>query len=202
MFLIIGLRKGCVYPDESYRDKNEWHGHKGYDEIMVKQIYKAKTLWKKRKRQQAVFELGKGLHTLQDFYAHNIKLNGKTVSSRKAADGKFKVIDGKITLEKTEYNKYFPTSFINSANNYKSITNDMGVHARTADSPKAYFEKGVWKWAKGNSPRYTKAIKESKLYLQRAMKCFKDGSKLKLGKKAKVNTQIIQKSRYYKKLKL
>lgn len=203
-FPTAGLYDGCVYPDIAYSKppRHEWHGHGGYDEIMVKQIYKAKKAFRKGKVYNAAFELGKGLHTIQDFYAHNIMLNGEKKSSRKAADGTFRVIKGKITLENKKLNKYFPKSFIKSINKSKAITNGIGVHARTADNPHAYFSGGVWKWTAGESGRYKKAIKESKLYLQRAVKCYADDSKLKLGKNFQKNKKKIRGSKYYKKLKL
>lgn len=203
-FPTAGLYNGCVYPDIAYSKppRHEWHGHRGYDEIMVKQIYKAKKAFRKGKFYNAAFELGKGLHTIQDFYAHNIMLNGQKTSSRDAADGRFKVIKGKITLENKKLNKYFPKSFIKSINKSKAITNGIGVHARTADNPHAYFSGGVWKWTAGESGRYKKAIKESKLYLQRAVKCYADDSKLKLGKNLEKNKKKIRDSKYYKELKL
>ncbi len=106
-----GLLEGCIDPDKTYSGINKWHGHAGYAKVMEHQIFKARKLWlegkkkkkNKKKRKQkyykAYFELGRGLHVVQDFYAHNVKVNGDTVSSRKVATGHFKVKKGKISLE-------------------------------------------------------------------------------------------------------
>lgn len=169
-----GLLDGCTVPDDEFREKNKWHGHKGYAKIMEYQIFKARKKWRqgkkfknKQKRRNkyraAYYELGKGLHTIQDFYAHNVELNGKIVSSRKVATGHFKVKKDKISLEYGWVGNYVTEQFISKCNGSKKIKNGDGVHGRTADNAHAYFDGKKWVWTtKGSNPRLKKAKKNLK----------------------------------------
>ncbi len=174
------LKEGCTYPDwaRSYNNvqnkktnkfyKNgRWHGHGGYYNVMVQQLSVAITKWKKSKYEEAYFEIGKALHTIQDFYAHNVKLNGKIVGSRKVADGVLWVTNlgsGTIFVA-SEHNEYLSQKFIKGCG--KTIKANVGIHSITADNPNAYFDGNKWViTTEGSNPRLKKAKKETKKYLK------------------------------------
>ena len=203
-----GLLDGCTFPDRERKSnaeygKGKWHGHSSYAKIMEQQIFKAQKLWKKGKKckenkarkekyKEAYFELGKGLHTLQDFYAHNVKLNGKIVGSRKVADGVLWVTNlgsGTIFVA-SEHNEYLSQKFIKGCG--KTIRANMGIHSITADNPNAYFDGNKWViTTEGSNPRLKKAKKESIEYLEKAAICFSD---------TKTKYSVKKNSKYYKKL--
>lgn len=94
------LLAGCVYPDKARNDDNaktsnyykdgRWHGHRGYKGAMKKQLNDAvKEYTQKGNYRDAFFEIGKGLHTLQDYYAHNVMLDGEMQAVSNVVDGKF-----------------------------------------------------------------------------------------------------------------
>lgn len=95
------LLKGCVFPDDNYRGKgnHKWHGHPGYYKILKNQLKVAKQRWGERKYKDAYFEIGKAIHTIQDFYAHRVMQNGENKSWTKVTFGKIKI----GTIESLEY---------------------------------------------------------------------------------------------------
>ena len=174
------LKKGCTYPDWARSYKNvpnkktnqfyksgRWHGHGGYYNVMVQQLTVAKARWKNSNYQEAYFEIGKALHTIQDFYAHNVKLNGKIVGSRKVADGVLWVTNlgsGTIFVA-SEHNEYLSQKFVKGCG--KTIKANMSIHSITADNPNAYFNGKKWVvTTEGSNPRLKKAKKETEKYLE------------------------------------
>ena len=163
------LMKGCIYPDQKLRGENnkKWHGHDGYAKIMKNQSDLAVRTYKKGNIITAFFELGKGLHTLQDFYAHNVVLKNKIVTSRKVANGEIKI-------ERTHkiggiHPQYFDEKFFDNYEKFerKKIYAGTTLHSITADNPYAYFDtkKEKWIYTHTKSQRYKDAIKESKKYV-------------------------------------
>lgn len=212
---INGLINGCTFPDKQVsglKNKIKWHGHDSYAKVMEHQIFVARDIWlagkkiknvakRNEKYEQAYKELGKGLHTLQDFYAHNVKLNGKIVSSRKVADGKILasgpyVLKGATNVVLGEHPEYISFNYVKKCISNQDIGEDRkyySVHAITADNPFAYFNGKKWvRTTEESNPRLNKAKKESKEYLEKAAICFND-KKTRYDKK--------NNSKYYKKLR-
>lgn len=172
------LVKYCTYPDEQRRTnpkyKNgSYHGHtKGdekYYEVMSEALNNANKYYKKKKFEKCGKQLGIAFHTIQDFYAHNVKLNGKIVTSRRVANGNFGVTSkGEITFG--DHPQYLTSGFINRCLEAgKKITfGKTTVHSFTADNPNAYFngKKWVWKKSRKKNPRYRKALRECARYLK------------------------------------
>lgn len=178
------LLSGCVYPDkarsdnEAYKD-GKWHGHNFRQTIMTKQIEKAKKMWKNKQYKKAYWEIGKALHTIQDFYAHNVVLDGVVTNSRKVANGWFYEKNGIVNV--TKHEDYFTRKFINKCINVKNFTlgvskeekgeNATSVHSLTADNPYAYFDDRTnkWKWGSKKSQRYYTSIDSTEKYLRIAV---------------------------------
>ena len=110
------LQKNCTFPAKQrgtnprYKD-GSYHGHGNYDKVMSRALSGANKIYKNKNYEGCSRQLGIALHTIQDFYAHNVKLDGEVVTSRKVADGVVKVSgDGKFTLGK--HPKYITDKFI------------------------------------------------------------------------------------------
>lgn len=177
------LKSGSTYPDRARSYKNvpdekineyykngRWHGHDGYRIVMRDQLNKARGEWKKRDYNQAYFEIGKGLHTIQDFYAHNVIFKGQQKTSRRVANGIFYMSrPGETTMYiASKHNEYINKKFIAACGT--KIRNGTSVHSVTADNPNAYFNGKTWVWTSvGSNKRYQDAKKASKNYLKQFM---------------------------------
>lgn len=89
--------------------------HEDITEAAYKKVVKKLFRKKKISKGKIAKQLGIGLHTIQDFYAHNVNYKGKVVSSRKVANDKFKEKKGKLIAGK--YSKFISDSFITICNN-------------------------------------------------------------------------------------
>lgn len=181
------LQKNCTFPDKQrgtnprYKD-GSYHGHGNYDKVMSRALSGANKIYKNKNYEGCSRQLGIALHTIQDFYAHNVKLDGEVVTSRKVADGVVKVSgDGKFTLGK--HPKYITDKFIEKYEKKRgSIAAEvtkkekkgkkLGIHSMTADNPLAYFKKGKWVFVKSRwrNPRYKKARTACVKYLMHFVK--------------------------------
>ena len=188
------LKEGCIYPDKERSDakkKNvtskygggKWHGHNGHEKAMTEQLKKIRNVTNKI---QGYKQIGYALHTIQDFYAHNVKLNGKIVSSRKVADGKILasgpyVLKGATNVVLGEHPEYISFNYVKKCINNQDIGEDRkyySVHAITADNPFAYFNGKKWvRTSINNNPRYQRAIKESANYIRKAIPYIKNKKK-------------------------
>lgn len=183
------LLLGSTYPDriKKYQTVHKWHGHKGYIKVKNDQLKKAVKAWMNGKKKKAYHALGKGLHTIQDHYAHTFVKDGKTVNTWSYVKGRFfnekktgAVIAGK-------YPQYISEQFMgqlqNSGENYIGKT----VHKFTADNIYASFSNkdNKWIWNNKKSKRYKKAVSKSKAYLKKFVKKVKAEEKKKKKKKKK-----------------
>ena len=172
-FKKTSILNGCVYPDKARKKeqkykKGRWHGHKGYRNVMKDQLNSAIDAWKKRDYEKAYFEIGVGLHTIQDFYAHNVMLKGQRKSSREVANGQFYATrpGEHVIYVVAVHQKYMSKEFIEACGS--KITHGTGVHSVTADNPNAYFNGRKWVWTSvKNNKRYQDAIKASSDYLNK-----------------------------------
>ena len=82
------LLKGSEWPDIHRKVNKEtgkyqsYHGFKGYKKLRNKFRKKAIKSFKKKHYKKAFFRIGIGLHTTQDYFAHNIKYKGTYVTRR------------------------------------------------------------------------------------------------------------------------
>lgn len=91
---------------------------------MSRALSGANKIYKNKNYEGCSRQLGIALHTIQDFYAHNVKLDGEVVTSRKVADGVVKVSgDGKFTLGK--HPKYITDKFIEKYEKRGSIAAEV-----------------------------------------------------------------------------
>ena len=77
------------------------------------------------KNKQSAKQLGIGLHTIQDYSAHNVKYKKKIKGSRCVADGQFILKDGKIVA--SEKAQYISEKFITDYNEHKKDIKDGGI---------------------------------------------------------------------------
>ncbi len=186
------LKKGCTYPDEerskakreetkSVYGGDRWHGHEKHEIVLTKQLKKIK---KVKTKVKAYKQIGYALHTIQDFYAHNVKLNGKIVWARNAIKGKIyfrwnpnSSIENISSSIVGINSKYISSKYVADCMRNKDIEdkNYFSTHAITADNPHAYFNGKKWvRTTKESNPRYQKAIKESANYIRKAIPYIKN----------------------------
>ena len=185
------LQQNCTFPDKQ-RGKNprykdgSYHGHGTYYKVMSRALSGANKNYNKDDYDGCARQLGVALHTIQDFYAHNVKLKGKVVTSRKVADGVVKISGKKMTLGK--HPKYITDKFIKKYEKKRgSIATEinkgrkLGVHSMTADESLAYFNGKKWLFVKSRSrnPRYKKAREACAEYLMYFAQNNKKSYKLK-----------------------
>lgn len=174
------IKNGSVYPDTARKDgiseyrKGKWHGHESFRSVTKVQFNLAVSTWKKKKYKQAYFEIGKAMHAIQDYYAHNVVLNGKVVNSRRVADGTFYINNlGKLQVE--EHPQYFDDAFLKRCwDSKRIIIYKTGVHSLTADNPYAHFDGKKWVWGEKHNYRYNSAIDKSEEYLINFTKLIKN----------------------------
>ena len=181
------LLLGSTYPDriKKYQKLHKWHGHKGYVKVKNNQLKKAVKAWMNNKKKKAYRELGKGLHSIQDHYAHTFVKDGKTVNTWSYVKEKFYVEETTGAVIAGKYPQYISEQFMeqlqNSGENYIGKT----VHKFTADNIYASFSNkdNKWIWNDKKSKRYKKAISKSKAYLKKFVKNVKAEEKKKKKKK-------------------
>lgn len=143
-------------------------------------MHNTRIIKKKNRQVLAAMEIGKGLHTIQEFFAHNVNLNGNVVSSRKVADDKLN-IEG-IRYIGGIHPQYFEQSFFEDikVKEHKLIYAGIKMHSLTADNPNAYFNGRKWEdVTKEQNPKYIRALGESIDYLRKFKKII-NGRKVNL----------------------
>ena len=170
------------------RKLNKWHGHGDYKKLKKIQLNKAVNAFKNKKFFTAMLNLGRGLHTIQDHYAHTFKKNGKTVNTWSYSKEQFykknnKIIAGKYPQYvdiKELVNSIYKHQNKKSKKSKSEIKKELvgkKVHKFTADYKYAQFdvEKNKWIWTNNVSSRYKYAVKESTLYINSFIKKIKGG---------------------------
>ncbi|MDR1700466.1 MAG: zinc dependent phospholipase C family protein [Lachnoclostridium sp.] len=146
--------------EKSYYEAPKWHGTgSGYRPMLKDQLKTALKLWKDKRRSQACYVIGLALHSIQDFYAHRVKINGKYVPVKEDKDS------GKPNYAKKRFwSVELQTEYVISGSS-------RSIHSYTADNVKASFSDGEWKLIKnGRSRRISKAITETKKYINQFRK--------------------------------
>jgi hypothetical protein len=140
--------------ENSYYDAPKWHGTgSGYKPMLKDQLKKAIKLWKDRKRSQACYVIGIALHSIQDFYAHRVKVKRKHVP-----------VKGNDTGRPNRTGRRFWSNGLDDK--YGIGETDRSDHSLTADNVKASFKDGEWYEVKnGRSNRVNKAIVATKKYI-------------------------------------
>ncbi|MDR1700197.1 MAG: RHS repeat-associated core domain-containing protein, partial [Lachnoclostridium sp.] len=150
------LKKGCTFPDKDRKKRGKkskyangkWHGGIGFEKMKTEQLEKAVRLWNKSKT-KAYREIGNTLHSVQDYYAHRIKLEGNYV--------RIKSVNPPYV-----HKDYWSDEF---EGKYKSTKRTR--HYLTADNPKAKMKGGEWILVKrSNNPRVKNAIDATEEYIR------------------------------------
>ncbi len=186
------LKEGCIYPDKERRKAKKehtksvyggdrWHGHEKHEKVMTEQLKKIKNVGSKVEGHK---QIGYVLHTIQDFYAHNVKLNGKIVWAKNAIEGTIcfrwnpqSSIQNIPSSIVSINSKYISSKYVADCMRNQDIRdkNYFSTHAITADNPRAYFNGKKWvRTSRKNNPRYQKAIKESANYIRKAIPYIKN----------------------------
>ncbi len=170
------LPKGSVNPDKVLKGVRKWHGHEGMEKLKKKQLVKAKRLWRQKNYKDAYFLIGKVLHSIQDFYAHNVFHNGSYLDSRheeyRFAHGKIS-IDGNGNITWGASGDWLDSAFLEACKKNYQLNKGDKIHSFTADNVNADFVKvnGKYKWVwiddKKANPRYINAIDKTLAYLKK-----------------------------------
>lgn len=182
------LLSGSTLPDRSKKyASHNWHGHKGYVKVKNNQLKKAVAAWRNNNKEKAYRELGKGLHTIQDHYAHTFRKDGNTINTWSYVKNKFTIEEKTGNIIAGMYPQYIDEKFMKKLTESGEEYIGKNVHQFTADNVNAYFstKKNKWVWNDGTSKRYKKAIKQSKSYVKKFAKQVKTKAKKKKKKKKK-----------------
>ncbi len=173
------LLAGCVRPDQKRKGVRQWHGHEGIKKMKKRQLSKAKDLWRQKRRIKAYTLIGEILHSMQDFYAHNVFYEGKYVDSRSTPDrGKSYFAHKKIEVGASGVitwglsGKYLDNAFLDACRTRYDLLEGVKVHSFTADNINADFVKVgrnyKWVWVNDEkaNPRYKNAMDDTMSFLE------------------------------------
>ena len=163
------LLKGSVYQDVQRKNKAKYaasgyHGGDGYEKTIDSYLEKARAKWKNGKYKKAALLLGIAMHTAHDFYAHNVKVDGKY-----APVGTYMGIVDKDKYGIEEFTKAYSSK---GAPGHGIDLKDMIPHYLFADNEYADFKDGKWTYIENPSKnqRYIDSMWSSSSILSRFLK--------------------------------
>ncbi len=166
------LSNGSIYPDQVLKGVRKWHGHEDWEKVKERQFRRAKRHWKKKEYAKAYLEIGKALHTIQDFYAHNVVLGGMYIDARHPFGNKKLKVDENGNFDLGMAAGYIDTAFLNACIQKYELKEGDKIHKFTADNLNADFRlvnedyKWVWINNKKANPRYQNLMAETVAYLR------------------------------------